>query len=165
MDNTRKLAHMECLTNVINQYSLDIFLIWTPSISNKVTNRRENQYQQYDVTGFCVCVCVCVRADMYVCIRGGPLNPALAPWPSMIYCASPLYEPFINPTPQMKCRTSNRGRHFSHLAQCRSAPGDKILNQLWPQNSSVNQNLKRCPFRWQCPVTSPTTHVTGFYNV
>jgi hypothetical protein len=25
--------------------------------------------------------------------------------------------------------------------------------------SSVNPNLKRCPFRWQCPVSSPTTHL------
>jgi hypothetical protein len=24
---------------------------------------------------------------------------------------------------------------------------------------SVNPNLKRCPFRWQCPVSSPTTHL------
>jgi hypothetical protein len=26
--------------------------------------------------------------------------------------------------------------------------------------SSVNPNLKRCPFRWQCPVSSPTTHLS-----
>jgi hypothetical protein len=25
--------------------------------------------------------------------------------------------------------------------------------------SSVNPNLKRCLFRWQCPVSSPTTHL------
>jgi hypothetical protein len=25
--------------------------------------------------------------------------------------------------------------------------------------SSVNPSLKRCPFRWQCPVNSPTTHL------
>jgi hypothetical protein len=25
--------------------------------------------------------------------------------------------------------------------------------------SSVNPSLKRCPFRWQCPVSSPTTHL------
>jgi hypothetical protein len=31
----------------------------------------------------------CVTS-MYVCIRGGPWNPALAPRPSMIYCASPF---------------------------------------------------------------------------
>jgi hypothetical protein len=27
---------------------------------------------------------------MYVCVRGGPLNLAPAPRPSMIYCATPL---------------------------------------------------------------------------
>jgi hypothetical protein len=25
--------------------------------------------------------------------------------------------------------------------------------------SAVKPNLKRCPFRWQCPVSSPTTHL------
>jgi hypothetical protein len=25
--------------------------------------------------------------------------------------------------------------------------------------SSVNPNLERCPFRWQCPVNSPTIHL------
>jgi hypothetical protein len=25
--------------------------------------------------------------------------------------------------------------------------------------SSVNPSLKWCPFRWQCPVSSPTTHL------
>jgi hypothetical protein len=43
---------------------------------------------------------------MYVCMyKGWARNPALAPRPSMIYCASPFNKPFINPTLRMKCRT------------------------------------------------------------
>jgi hypothetical protein len=30
---------------------------------------------------------------------------------------------------------------------------------LLQMGSSVNPNLKRFPFRWQCPVSSPTTHL------
>jgi hypothetical protein len=31
----------------------------------------------------------------FVCIRGGPWDPTLAVWPSMIYCASPLINPLL----------------------------------------------------------------------
>jgi hypothetical protein len=42
---------------------------------------------------------------MNECVRLGHNNPALAPWPSLIYSASPFHEPFINPTLQMKYTT------------------------------------------------------------
>jgi hypothetical protein len=69
------------------------------------------------------------------------------------------------------------GCHSSYLVPWRTGPGDEILNNLWPNNcigyvadssssrhllqigSSVNPSLKRCPFRWQCPVNSLTTHL------
>jgi hypothetical protein len=50
---------------------------------------------------FYVCMYVC----MYACTRGGPKDLALAPQPSVIYFASLFDEPFINPTPRLKCRT------------------------------------------------------------
>jgi hypothetical protein len=77
----------------------------------------------------------------------------------------------------MKCRTLLMGHHSSHLVPWGASSGDEILNKLWPHNhvgavadsyssrhlsqvgSSVSPSLKWCPFRWQCPVNSPTTHL------
>jgi hypothetical protein len=39
---------------------------------------------------------------------------------------------------------SSSSRHLSHMG------------------SSVNPSLKRCPFRWQCPVNSPTIYLNWF---
>jgi hypothetical protein len=40
---------------------------------------------------------------------------------------------------------------------CEADSSSRHLSQM---GSSVNHNLKRCPFRWQCPVSSPTTHLS-----
>jgi hypothetical protein len=33
------------------------------------------------------------------------------------------------------------------------------FRHLSQMGSLISPNLKRCPFRWQCPVSSPTTHL------
>jgi hypothetical protein len=35
---------------------------------------------------------------------------------------------------------------------------DSTSWHLSQMGSLISPNLKRCPFRWQCPVSSPTTH-------
>jgi hypothetical protein len=35
-----------------------------------------------------------------------------------------------------------------------------VPRHLLQIGSSVNSSLKRCPLRWQCPVNSPTTHLS-----
>jgi hypothetical protein len=49
-------------------------------------------------------------------------------------------EVHTNPLMEPQCDSSS----FRHLSQ---------------RGSSVNSNLKRCPFRWQCPVSSPTAQL------
>jgi hypothetical protein len=65
----------------------------------------------------------------------------------------------------------------SHLVPWSNDSCDSVLNKLLPYNDIgclwlilhfsrhlahlqlfANSSLKRCPFRWQCPVSSPTTH-------
>jgi hypothetical protein len=43
----------------------------------------------------------------------------------------------------------------SHRICVADSSSSRHLSQMW---SSTNPNLKRCPFRWQCPVNSPTIH-------
>jgi hypothetical protein len=65
-----------------------------------VAKLRNNRTRLY------VCMYVCTYVCMYVCMyKEWARNPALAPRPSMNYCASPFNKPFINPTLRMKCRT------------------------------------------------------------
>jgi hypothetical protein len=45
----------------------------------------------------------------------------------------------------------------SHRMCVADSSSSRHLSQM---GSSVNPSLKRCPFRWQCPVSSPTTHLT-----
>jgi hypothetical protein len=47
----------------------------------------------------------------------------------------------------------------SHRMCVADSSSSRHLSQM---GSSVNPNLKRCPFRWQCPVSSPTTHLNWF---
>jgi hypothetical protein len=42
----------------------------------------------------------------------------------------------------------------SHKIRVADSSSSRHLSQV---GSSVNPSLKRCPFRWQCPVNSPTT--------
>jgi hypothetical protein len=44
----------------------------------------------------------------------------------------------------------------SHKICVADSSSSRHLSQV---GSSVNPILKRCPFRWQCPVSSPTTHL------
>jgi hypothetical protein len=44
----------------------------------------------------------------------------------------------------------------SHRICVADSSSSRHLSQV---RSSVYPNLKRCPFRWQCPVNSPTTHL------
>jgi hypothetical protein len=68
------------------------------------------------------------------CVRVGHSNLALAPRPSLIYCASLLINPLL-----ILCFGWNVGhylwgRHNSHLFPRSTGPGDEILNTLWPHN-------------------------------
>jgi hypothetical protein len=96
---------------------------------------------------------------LYVCMcKGGP-------WPSLIYCASPLSNPLLILHFRWNVGPHLWGRHNSHLVPWSTGPGDKILNKLWPHDhieqvgSSVSSSLKRCPIGWQCPLTSSITHL------
>jgi hypothetical protein len=130
----------------------------------------------------CVCVCVCVRACVCVCVcvcereRGG-LHLAPAPRPSLIYCASPLISSLLIPHFKWNVGHYLWGHHKSHLVPWRTGPGDNLKWLIASQShrtcvadlsssrhlsqvgSSVNPNLKSCPFRWQYPVNSPTIHL------
>jgi hypothetical protein len=108
-------------------------------------------------------------------------NPALAPRPSKIYSDSPLIRPLlIYLIPQLEWNVEHSllwGRHNSHLVQWRTGPGDEIVDGLQPHSyrgrvadssssrhlshmgSSVNPNLERRPFSWQCPVNTPAIHL------
>jgi hypothetical protein len=44
----------------------------------------------------------------------------------------------------------------SHRIWVADLSSSRHLSQV---GSSVNPSLKRCPFKWQCPVKSPTTHL------
>jgi hypothetical protein len=55
-------------------------------------------------------------AKGFVCVRGGGHNnPALAPQPSMIYCASLLINPLLNLHFKWNVQLHLRGHHNSHL--------------------------------------------------
>jgi hypothetical protein len=71
---------------------------------------------------------------MYVCVRVGHSNLALALRPSLICYASPLINPLLilhfgwNVGPYLWWH------HNSHLVPWNTGPGDEILNKLWPHN-------------------------------
>jgi hypothetical protein len=71
---------------------------------------------------------------IYLFIRVGHSDLALALWPSLICCVSSLINPLLilhfgwNVGPYL------RGCHNSHLVPRSTGPGDKILNKLWPHN-------------------------------
>jgi hypothetical protein len=44
----------------------------------------------------------------------------------------------------------------SHRMYVVDSSSSRHLSQMW---SLINPNLKMCPFRWQCPVSSPITHL------
>jgi hypothetical protein len=78
---------------------------------------------------------------MYVYIRGGPIGPCSATYSGLL--CFPFYS-----SPQKSCTSNEVRGHliFSwHLSQV---------------GQSLSPDLKRCPFRWQCPVNSPTTHLS-----
>jgi hypothetical protein len=102
-------------------------------------------------------------------------NPVLAPLPSMISCASPSINPLLILHLEWNVGLYLRGRHSSHSVPWRSCPGDEVLNKQRPHNHIgymwlihlllgtfrrwgrlSNLSLKRCLFRWQCPVNSRT---------
>jgi hypothetical protein len=78
----------------------------------------------------------------------------------------------------VKCRTLLMGHHKSHSVPWKTGPSDyhkwaiasqshricvaesSFSRHLSQVGLSVNPNLKRCPFRWQCPVKSPTYLLT-----
>jgi hypothetical protein len=78
----------------------------------------------------------------------------------------------------MKCRTLNMGASYKSLGSIKNWP--RWRNRRWAMasqshricvadssycrhlsqvGSSVSPSLKRCPLKWQCPVSSPTTHL------
>jgi hypothetical protein len=111
---------------------------------------------------------------LYVYSRGGP-HSSPAPLPSLIYCASPLISPLLIPHFEWSAGLYLWGRHRSHSIKNwprwrnlkwakasqshRTCVADSSASRhLLQVGSFINPNLKRCPFRWQCPVYSPTIH-------
>jgi hypothetical protein len=47
----------------------------------------------------------------------------------------------------------------SHRTCVADSSSSRHLSQV---RSSVNPKFERCPFRWQCPVNSPTTHLNWY---
>jgi hypothetical protein len=125
---------------------------------------RSCNYLTYQAIGY-----VCY---MYVCMRGRH-HPAPTPRSSPVYWASPLISPLSIQHFEWNAGLHIWGRHKWHSVPRRTGAGDEILNELYPHNhiesvwlihhllrtfhkwdhSSI-PNLKRCPFRWQCPVNS-----------
>jgi hypothetical protein len=71
---------------------------------------------------------------MNECVRVGHSNLALAPQPSLIYCASPLINPLLILHFRWNVGPYLWGRHNSHLDPRSTGPGDEILNKLGPHN-------------------------------
>jgi hypothetical protein len=71
---------------------------------------------------------------MNECVRVGHSNLALAPRPSLIYCASPLINPLLILHFGWNVWPFLWGRHDSHLVPRSTGPGDEIINKQWPRN-------------------------------
>jgi hypothetical protein len=107
---------------------------------------------------------------------------ALSPRPTVVYFASPsLVIPLIVPHYKYTAGFYTWWRRNCHLVPWNIGPGDGISNEIdphihtgyvWPFEFFptpvicvwllLSPSLKRCPFRWQCPVSCPTTHRSWF---
>jgi hypothetical protein len=102
-------------------------------------------------------VCNMTHLCTYVCIRGGPWNPALASRPSMIYCASPLINPLLILHFEWNVELYLWRRHNSHLIPWRTGPGDETLTELWPHN--------HIRYVWLIRLLLSTFHKLGYLSI
>jgi hypothetical protein len=116
----------------------------------------------------------CMYVRTYVCMGVGGRTTTF----NDLLCFPFLIAPLLIPHLEWSVGLCRWGRHSSHLVPWRTGTGNEILYELQPHNHIEcvwlirhllgtlrkwgHQSipiLKRCPFRWQCPAKSPTTHL------
>jgi hypothetical protein len=118
-------------------------------------------------------VCVCIYVYMY---KGWAIKIQLLHRDFQWSIVLPLLiNPLLIPHLEWSVGLCIWDSHSSHLVQWRPGPGDEILNKVWPHNHIGyvclihyllgtfrkwdHQSISILNSRWQCPVSSPTTHL------